>query len=100
MLGMGHTVSDGKTVAFEFLRIHEEADGIYYTAIPSGQAQNSFKLVKWGPKEVVFEDLAHDFPQRVIYRLKDDGTLAPSIEGTVGGKVKTTDYPMKRADGN
>ena len=28
MLGMSRTVRDGKTVAWEFLRIHQEADGI------------------------------------------------------------------------
>src|SRR5262245_10153455 len=91
MLGMGHTVSKGKTVAYEFLRIHQETDGIYYTANPSGQAQDSFKLVKWGPKEIIFENPKHDFPQRVIYRLQDDGSLVASIEGNKDGKVQVVD---------
>src|SRR6185503_2269874 len=32
MLGMGRAVVDGKTTEYEFMRIHQEADGIYFTA--------------------------------------------------------------------
>jgi hypothetical protein len=96
MLGMSHTITDDKTVAYEFLRIHEEADGIYYTANPSGQAQNSFKLVKVGKGEAVFEDLTHDFPQRIIYRLEKDGGLMAIIEGVNKNALKQVKYPLHR----
>src|SRR5258707_15538660 len=44
MLGTGQTVKDGKTVEFEFMRIHEEKGDILFTAKPSGQPEASFKL--------------------------------------------------------
>jgi hypothetical protein len=97
MMGMSRTVSQEKTVAFEFLRIHQEADGIYYTSIPSGQAQASFKLVKHEAGHVVFENLEHDFPQRIIYRLEKDGGLMAMIQGKSKGAIKQVDFPMKRA---
>lgn len=97
MLGMSRTVADGKTVAYEFLRIHQETDGIYYTSIPSGQTQASFKLVKFDAQSVVFENPDHDFPQRIIYRLDTDGALMASIQGRNKGARKQVDFPMRRA---
>lgn len=75
MLGVSRTVKDGKTVAYEFVRITRQGDDIYYIAIPSGQEEASFKLIKWGDGEAAFENPEHDFPQRIIYRRKDDGSL-------------------------
>jgi hypothetical protein len=96
MLGMSRTVAGGKTVAYEFLQIREQEDGIYYVAKPSGQAEASFKLVKFEKQEAVFENLEHDFPQRIIYRLEKDGSLAAAIEGMSKGKLKKIDFPMRR----
>lgn len=97
MLGMSRTVAGDKTVAFEFLRIHQEADGIYYTSIPSGQTLTSFKLIKFDAQSVVFENPDHDFPQRIIYRLDKDGGLMASNEGMSKGALQRADFPMRRA---
>lgn len=97
MLGMSRTVADGKTVAYEFLRIHHEADGIYYTSNPSGQSQASFKLIECKDGRVVFENPTHDFPQRIIYQVDKDGLLMASIEGRDKGTQKKVDFPMRRA---
>lgn len=97
MLGMSRTVANDKTVAYEFLRIHQEADGIYYTSIPSGQTLASFKLIKFDAQSVVFENPDHDFPQRIIYRLEKDGALMATIEGMSKGALKQVDFPMRRA---
>lgn len=96
LLGMSRTVVNGKTVAFEFLQIREQEGEIYYIAKPSGQTEASFKLIKFGKQEAVFENPEHDFPQRIIYRLAEDGSLAAAIEGMSNGKMKKIDFPMKR----
>lgn len=96
MLGMSRTVQDGKTVAWEFLRIHQEADGIYYTSNPSGQSQASFKLIECREGHVVFENATHDFPQRIMYKVDKDGALMASIEGKSDGTFKKVDFPMRR----
>lgn len=97
MLGMSRTVANGKTVEYEFLRLHEESNGdIFYTAIPSGQQETSFKLVKLERQMAVFENPEHDFPQRVIYKLEGDGSLKARIEGKSKGKERGVDFPMKR----
>ena len=99
MLGMSRTVSGGNTVAFEYLRITEEEGGwIVLIASPSGQETARFRMVSMGTNEVVFENLEHDFPQRIIYRLIASGKLLGRIEGVVDGAQRSADFPMTRAD--
>ena len=98
MLGMGRTVANGKTVEYEFVQIRSKQDGeIYYVAKPSDQTEASFKLIRLQNREAVFENLEHDFPQRIIYRLESDGSLFARVEGMSKGKLRGIDYPMKRA---
>jgi hypothetical protein len=95
MLGMSRTVAGGQTVEYEFLQIRQQADGVFYVARPSGQPEASFKLVKTGSGELVFENPAHDFPQRIIYRRTGD-SLAARVEGKMGGKDRGIDFPYTR----
>jgi hypothetical protein len=97
MLGISRLVSGGKTVAFEYLRIIEDEDGwIGLIASPSGQETARFQLVRRSEREVIFENPDHDFPQRIIYRLIDNGKLLARIEGEVDSKERTVDFPMTR----
>lgn len=97
MLGLSRTVKGGKTVAHEFLQIRETAPGkLAYIAMPSGQATTTFGLAEASASHVVFENAAHDFPQRVIYRRDGDSILNARIEGTVNGKAKGIDFQMQR----
>lgn len=97
MLGVSRTVRDGQTVEFEFVVIRAGQDGtLVYHAHPSGQASAEFRLARTGPREVVFENDAHDFPQRIGYRLDTDGTLDAWIEGTRDGATRRIPFPMRR----
>ena len=98
LLGVGRAVVDGKTTEYEFMRIHQEADGLYFTAQPAGQPQASFKLVSLRDNVAIFENPKHDFPQRVIYALQADGSLRARIEGVANGKQRGIDFPFKRAN--
>jgi uncharacterized protein DUF6265 len=97
LLGVSRTVTQGKTVAHEFMSIRETAEGgLVFVAHPSGQDEASFPLARQGQQEIVFENLSHDFPQRVIYRLDVEGVLRARIEGVTGGKAKAIDFPLRR----
>jgi hypothetical protein len=52
-------------------------------------------LVKSSPGELTFENLQHDFPQRIIYRV-DGRKLHARIEGTKDGKTRGVDFPYTR----
>jgi hypothetical protein len=97
MLATSRTIKNGKTVEYEFIGIHTESDGrIVYTARPSRQRETSFVASSIGSASAIFENPSHDFPQRVIYRLRPDGGLAARIEGVRCGNLRHVDFPMKR----
>ena len=96
LLGVSRTVAAGKTEEFEFLQVREAADGLSYVAKPSGQAEATFKLTAKTANSIVFENPAHDFPQRISYR-RDGDTLTARIEGTLNGKARALDFPYRRA---
>ena len=97
LLGLARTVKGGKTVAHEFTQIRALADGkLAYIAKPSNQPEATFPLARIGEREVVFENKAHDFPQRIIYRQVAPGVMHARIEGSLSGKERAIDYPMKK----
>jgi Domain of unknown function (DUF6265) len=88
MLGMSRTVAGGKTAEFEFLRIEQREDGIYYVAQPKGRCPaTDFKLTRVASQEAVFENPQHDFPKRIVYRKTADDSLTASIDGGEGTKA-------------
>jgi hypothetical protein len=96
MFGTGRTVKNGKTVDFEFTRIEQRPEGLFYVARSAANKEDTdFKLIRSGKSEVVFENLAHDFPQRVMYRREGENLFA-RIEGNRNGKAVGVDFPMKR----
>lgn len=95
MTGMHRDLRGGRVRSFEFLRIQERDRSLVYIALPAGRNQTEFALKSIGATEVVFENLAHDFPQRVIYRLAGE-TLTARVEGTVDGKLAFQEWQWKR----
>jgi len=85
LIGMHKDVKDGKMISFEFLRIDIDAQGrICYLAMPDGAPATSFCAAEIAEKRVVFENRAHDFPQRILYWLDSGGKLHARIEGPPG----------------
>ncbi len=84
MLGTTRYFREGVLVSFEFGRIVATDTAIVLWPYPGGQqSPRGFPLVRGGT-EVTFENLEHDFPVRIIYRVQDDDHLAPRIEGSDG----------------
>jgi len=98
MLGLGRTVVAGRAVGWELLRIEEREGRLVYTAIPSGQQETSFVETQRDGDGIVFENLEHDFPQRVAYTRRSDGSLLAWIEGTDRGASRRTEFPFTRGN--
>ncbi len=97
MLGTSQSIKGTKSVAFEFLRIVNNGNGLIYIALPSdATTPTAFAAIKVTVNEVVFENAKHDFPQRIIYRLDKADSLFARIEGKQGEKEVGMDIPMKR----
>ena len=97
LIGAGRVSGEGKTFFFEYLRIETRPDGIFYVAQPKGGPKVDFKLVKLQAGEAVFENLAHDFPKRVIYRKLEDGGLFARTEGDGTEKEKPSEFNYRPA---
>jgi hypothetical protein len=97
LVGVSRTVATGKTVEYEFMLIRESAGGLEYVAKPSGQAEATFRSVRVSGDEVVFENPAHDFPTRIMYRRAANGGVVAAIEGPRNGKTQRIEFPYARA---
>lgn len=99
MLGTSRTIRGGKTRDFEFMQLRLLDDGrLAFIAQPAGVPPTTFPLKSMTADQAVFENLAHDFPQRVIYARTAEGNLRARIEGTLDGQSRGMDYPMNRVD--
>ncbi len=96
MVGMGRTVVAGRLSEYEFMRIEDRDGLLVFTASPSAQTTTSFPAIEVTADRVVFENLTHDFPQRVIYARAADGSLAARIEGKLDGVARGIDFKYRR----
>ncbi|HEY8537643.1 MAG TPA: DUF6265 family protein [Steroidobacteraceae bacterium] len=96
MFGMSRTVRGGKTVGYEFMQIRLEGKTPVFIAQPSNQKEASFPASRVSAREVVFENAAHDFPQRIIYRATTPENLHARIEGLRNGEMRGIDFPMRK----
>ena len=96
MLSVGRTTRADKLVEYEFVVLREQDSRLAYEAHPSGQPVATFLSIQIGEGVVMFEDPAHDFPQRVGYRKAGADALDAWIEGTVRGQQRRVDFRYRR----
>ena len=97
MVGMHRDLRPDGSAFFEFLRIVETDEGIAYLAMPAGRnPPTSFPLLAMEHQKVVFENPAHDFPQRILYWLDDADVLHARIEGTEDGENHGVEWIYRR----
>ena len=104
MIGAGHTVLQGRTQDYQYLRLEVRDDGLYYVALPSGQKEATFRLAGTTRDEVsaadiwMFANVVEGFPQRIVYRRGSEGWLYAGVEGTLNGEERKVIYPMRHVD--
>jgi hypothetical protein len=102
MIGVSHTVSQGKTQDFEYLRLELRPEGVFYVAAPSGKKETAFRFsgkAQDGDREIfTFDNPVDEFPQRIIYRRGSEGWLYAQVEGKQNGEARSVIYPMRRVD--
>jgi hypothetical protein len=96
LLGLHRDVKAGKTVGFEFFRIEAVPEGLTYFASPQGRPATPFRAIENVKGRVVFENKEHDFPNRILYWLGEDGRLHARIEGTLRGQPASEEWTWSR----
>jgi hypothetical protein len=101
MLGLHRDASDDGDTFFEYLRIMQTAEGIYYYATPQGYDTTKFKLTALSEDgsshQVVFENPEHDFPKLIRYTLRVDGLMA-EVEGIEDDRKIVEVWVWQRAE--
>jgi hypothetical protein len=95
MVAVNLTTRGSSRKTFEFLRIADTPEGFSCFASPGGRPPTEFKLKEQRERRVVFENAAHDFPQRILY-WRDGDALVARIEGTIGGAQKSQEWRFSR----
>jgi hypothetical protein len=97
MLAISRTIRGGVMNAFEFLCIVEREGGVVYSAMPNGRTPaTDFWLTAVDAASATFENPAHDFPKKIRYALRPDGSLEATISGERGQGAQT--FVFKRQD--
>ncbi|MFI5212203.1 MAG: DUF6265 family protein [Ignavibacteria bacterium] len=91
--GSSKTIKNGEMIFSEGLKIENTPDGIFYIAdVKHNPAPVSFRLTSVSDTSAVFENPAHDFPQKITYLL-EGGSLHAFIEGPgKDGNTKKVDF--------
>lgn len=95
MAGAGQTNRPGRKPFVEHMKITAEPAGATFTAMVPGQPPTPFVLQPGPDGEAVFENPAHDYPQRVIYRRCGED-LCAAVEGRVSGRLKREEWRYTR----
>lgn len=101
MHGMGlFTAPAGDTLYSENISLVQSGDTLFY--IPAVSNQNDgkpvpFKEMKFSADEVIFENKAHDFPQRIVYKRTSDSTMNARVEGMQEGKARAEEFSYTRS---
>lgn len=95
--GIAFNITGKDTAVLERVRLSNTNSAISYnvTGAKSGD-KTSFKLTSSKNGEFVFENPAHDFPQRVVYHFVKPDSIHAWVDGKYKGKFEKMDYYYKR----
>ncbi len=95
--GVGFTLEGKDTTFSERLSIVASDSGLFYVAdVAHNAAPVYFKMTSQDSIATVFENPAHDFPTRIIYRQLPADSLHARIEGIRKGKIAGVDFVFQR----
>lgn len=99
--GKGATITpDGDTLFRETLKIELVEGTPYYVAnVPENPGPVLFKMVEADAQHCIFENLNHDFPQRISYTLETKSTMSVKLEGMENGIPKVESLNFEKNTG-
>ena len=93
LIGTSFSLDTEKKIISEIIYLKKFGDQWAYIALPRNQDITLFKLVEYSSDKFVFENIEHDFPQRIIYEFLTGGKLNASIEENINGKFTRKEFP-------
>jgi hypothetical protein len=98
--GKSYFIIGKDTVSSETISLEQHGGQLFY--IPTLKDQNAGQAVKFTltastNTQLVFENPAHDFPQKLSYTQINKDSLLAEISGMQHGKYRAEKFPMQRA---
>jgi hypothetical protein len=87
------------TVHSESIVLTQVNDELIYSPTIKGENNDEpvdFKLNSDVENSFTFENLKHDYPQKIVYKKVNDNSLLATISGTQQGKPSSESYPMSK----
>jgi hypothetical protein len=98
-IGESYFIREKDTLHSERIEVKQKGEDLLY--IPTVKGQNNdkpvtFKLTLATENEFTFENPAHDYPQKIVYKMVNANSLVATISGKQQGKNSTESYPMTK----
>ncbi len=82
LIGKSVTISEGNPPFSETMRIEPREGGLVFIVSVRGEAPVTFTATRVAPGEVIFENPAHDYPQRILYQQVTADSIYARIDGS------------------
>ena len=92
-------IKEKDTIHFESITLQQKGEVLVYSATVIGQNNDkavAFKQTNETPQQLTFENLKHDYPQKITYTYKTLIELAVKISGIQQGKPTSEEFIMKK----
>jgi len=87
--GYGYMVIGEDTVSREVLSVEQQGNDIFYIVIVEDHNDGQpvkFRLVSDADNTFVFENMEHDFPQKISYKIEGNDQIQAVVEGFIEGE--------------
>lgn len=87
------------TLHFETIILAQLGETLTYKATVKGQNDDkpvSFPSTSESDKQLIFENLQHDYPQKITYTKGINNTLTAEISGKLNGKLSSEKFVMTK----
>lgn len=98
-VGSCYFINESDTLHSETILLEQRADSITYSANVTGQNNNKpvpFTLTTANTNSLVFENLSHDYPQKIVYQKSKSNGLLVTISGILHGKKSVEKYNFSK----
>jgi hypothetical protein len=95
----GYVVNGTDTIITERVALQRSKNDIFYTSIVEDQNKKKpivFTLTKAESNTFVFENLKHDYPKRIVYKIVTADSLHAFIDDGIDGSKKRQDFYYKK----
>ncbi|MCX2582587.1 DUF6265 family protein [Pedobacter sp. MR22-3] len=89
----------GDSILTETLQIRTIGKNVFYCSTVANQNEGKevcFKLISTKDQIYIFENAAHDFPQRIVYQNQGKNEMLAWIEGKLNRKSRKSEFRYKR----